>query len=227
MFSITHSETVDSISKASSLLYYALRMNTTATVIAGILYGFLTLLFFNCVTLLLRSKRLYSKRMRTFFAIYVTSMFLLSTGAMIQEIIILNQIFLDVTGRRSFRVTFSNLIPATTPFIIWGADGLLVRFKITFMSMYNNEFIFFMIHRCGVAWYYTKEHHGPAIWCLKSSFSFFLWHLLVSEYSEADIDSGRTDISNIQRLVLCIFLQITLEIRQWPWFSLSWRQRST
>lgn len=70
---------------------------------------------------------------------------------MIQEIIILNQIFLDVTGRRSFRVTFSNLIPATTPFIIWGADGLLVRFKITFMSMYNNEFIFFMIHRCGVA----------------------------------------------------------------------------
>jgi len=128
MRSFTPSSTVGPVPEDDFGLFYTFEMIMIATVLSGILYGIFAMLYFNCISLLLKSKHLYSKRMRPFLIIYTTSMFLLSTGAIIQEIIILN-LTLELIGWESYQDMTFNRIPVTTPFIIWGADGLLVRFE--------------------------------------------------------------------------------------------------
>ncbi|KAF9559958.1 hypothetical protein CPC08DRAFT_708421 [Agrocybe pediades] len=67
--------------------------------------------------------------MRLFLLFYVVGMFLLSTGAMIQEIIAINADYLlemGVAKPLGHDVTSLVLLPFTTPLIVWGADGLMM-----------------------------------------------------------------------------------------------------
>ncbi|KAF4612923.1 hypothetical protein D9613_010920 [Agrocybe pediades] len=115
--------------------YHSLESLMIATVIAGICYGILAMLCFNCFAVLLRSKpHLYpsSKRVRAFLLVYVVIMFLLSTGALVQQIGLMISTFLqlgiDEVVRAKVGVSpwdFAT-VPYTMPLIIWGADGLLM-----------------------------------------------------------------------------------------------------
>ncbi|KAF4610042.1 hypothetical protein D9613_010485 [Agrocybe pediades] len=67
-------------------LELSLDLAMVATITAGICYGFLAMLCFNCFSVLLRSKHMYPGRMRLCFLSYVVIMFLLSTGALVQQI---------------------------------------------------------------------------------------------------------------------------------------------
>ncbi|KAF4610045.1 hypothetical protein D9613_010486 [Agrocybe pediades] len=100
-----------------------------ATVIAGICYGFLKMLCFNCYSLLLRSKHQYSKRMQYFLLVYVVVLFLLSTGVMVQEIIIMNLASFPPAdmGLETYISVLLKLsgIPYTTVPIVCATDGLL------------------------------------------------------------------------------------------------------
>ncbi|KAF9559955.1 hypothetical protein CPC08DRAFT_708418 [Agrocybe pediades] len=101
--------------------------------IAGICYGFLATLCFSCCSLLLRSKHLYSRRMRLFFLFYVVTMLLLSTGAIIEEISLLRASSAQGAELNPF---LSTLVPYTVPLIVLGADGLLMwRCKILYQGI--------------------------------------------------------------------------------------------
>ncbi|KAF9558622.1 hypothetical protein CPC08DRAFT_709449 [Agrocybe pediades] len=115
--------------------YRSLESLMIATVVAGICYGILAMLCFNCFAVLLRSKsHLYpsSKRVRAFLLVYVVIMFLLSTGALVQQIGLMISTFLrlGVDGMVRVEVGMSPwdfaLVPYTMSLIIWGADGLLM-----------------------------------------------------------------------------------------------------
>ncbi|KAF9559957.1 hypothetical protein CPC08DRAFT_708420 [Agrocybe pediades] len=133
----------DSGSAIFSAILHDTELLVITTVIAGISYGFPTTLCFNCFSLLLKSKHLpYSRRMRPFFLFYVAVMFLLGTGAMIEEIGFVGSgiIALGATSRTSRSAQAQNkwdprMVPYTLPLIIWGADGLLVR--IMYVSRTN------------------------------------------------------------------------------------------
>ncbi|KAF9559962.1 hypothetical protein CPC08DRAFT_818502 [Agrocybe pediades] len=104
-----------------------LDMLAIAIVLSGICYGFLAMLFFNCYLLLRRSKPPHpTSRRRSFLLIFIVSMFLLSTGAMVQEIVTLHLNFLKTFGLAPSIATRSFFadIPVTAPIIICGADGL-------------------------------------------------------------------------------------------------------
>ncbi|KAF4610044.1 hypothetical protein D9613_010487 [Agrocybe pediades] len=100
-----------------------------ATVTAGICYGFLAMLCYNCFSVLLRAKHLYSRRMQLIFLAYVVTMFLLSTGALVQQIGYMIWNFKSlVEPSLWFSISPWGLatIPYTMPFILWGTDGLLM-----------------------------------------------------------------------------------------------------
>ncbi|KAF9559959.1 hypothetical protein CPC08DRAFT_496808 [Agrocybe pediades] len=108
-----------------------MEMTIAATVTAGICYGFLAMLCYNCFSVLLQATHLYSRRMRLFFLAYVITMFLLSTGALVQQIGYMIWNFKSLVESSLWSSISpwgldTSPMPYTMPFILWGTDGLLM-----------------------------------------------------------------------------------------------------
>ena len=101
-----------------------LQLPFLGNIFSAIAYGIVIILSGNCFHLLLKNWGLYSNRMPIILLIYITTMLFLSTLSLIQSICE----FMQITTKR-------NLLPvhlpdATLPFIVWGADGFMVRISI-------------------------------------------------------------------------------------------------
>ena len=97
-------------------------------IFSAIAYGIVIVLSVTCFHLLQKKRSTYSNRMRIILLIYITVMVLLSTLTLLQSIC-------------SFMayLTPQNILPGwnlsddysvTIPFVVWGADGLMVRISI-------------------------------------------------------------------------------------------------
>ncbi len=113
------------------------KAQTFATIASAFAYGMAIVLFLNCFHLLLKSKHIYSNKMRLSLSVYMLVMFGLSTLAIVQAILYNRRaIFCNSEGflgtpfglaNTISDLTFSLNIPMLIPLTIWGADGFMVQ----------------------------------------------------------------------------------------------------
>ena len=110
------------------------KAQTFATIASAFAYGMVIVLFLNCFHLLIKSKHIYSNKMRLALSVYMLIMFGLSTLAIVQAILYNRRAIFCNSNGTSFaavntmsELTFSLNIPMLTPLTIWGADGFMVR----------------------------------------------------------------------------------------------------
>ena len=148
------------------------KAQTFATIASAFAYGMVIVLFLNCFHLLIKSKHIYSNKMRLALSVYMLIMFGLSTLAIVQAILYNRRaIFCNSEGFQGtpFAVantisdlTFSLNIPMLVPLTIWGADGFMVRTALSgtlHLALPNRTHYF----SSGAAYIYTadsQEDHG-------------------------------------------------------------------
>lgn len=110
------------------------KAQTFATIASAFAYGMVVVLFLNCFHLLIRSKHIYSDKMRLALSVYMLVMFGLSTLAIVQAMLYNRRAIFCNSEGTTFAVantisdlTFSLNIPMLIPLTIWGADGFMVR----------------------------------------------------------------------------------------------------
>ena len=141
------------------------KAQTFATIASAFAYGMAVVLFLNCFHLLLKSKHIYSNRMRLSLSVYMLVMFGLSTLAIVQAILYNRRaIFCNSEGflGTPFAVantisdlTFSLNIPMLIPLTIWGADGFMVR--TASICRFSKPYSRLVNHfSCGAACRYTE-----------------------------------------------------------------------
>ncbi len=120
------------------------KAQTFATTASAFAYGIVIVLFLNCFHLLIKSKHIYSNKMRLGLSVYMLAMFGLSTLAIVQAILYNRRAIFCNTQGTPFVVTntisdltFSLNIPMLTPLTIWGADGFMVR-VLSSNTLYND-----------------------------------------------------------------------------------------
>lgn len=109
-----------------------LELQLVATLLSTIAYGLVIALVCRCLSLLLRDKLSSSSpRRRIFFIIYTLYMFSLSTTAAVQTMIYINRAIFHGIDSRLHPLMQTNE-PLVLPFVVWGADGLLVSRNVNF-----------------------------------------------------------------------------------------------
>ncbi|KJA18324.1 hypothetical protein HYPSUDRAFT_45335 [Hypholoma sublateritium FD-334 SS-4] len=104
-----------------------LQFQIIGTFLSAITYGLIISLFWHCLIMFTTTKKdYYSRRTRRFLIAYIVIMFLMSTVAIIQEIVsVVNAVVHGVNPNSRHLMQLNE--PLVLPFAIWGADGFMLR----------------------------------------------------------------------------------------------------
>ncbi|KJA18329.1 hypothetical protein HYPSUDRAFT_960575 [Hypholoma sublateritium FD-334 SS-4] len=103
-----------------------LELQLVATLLSTVAYGLVIALVCRCLSLLWRDKLSPSPpRRRLFFIIYTLYMFFLSTAAAVQTMVFITRSIFHGVDSRLHPLMQTNE-PLILPFVVWGADGLLI-----------------------------------------------------------------------------------------------------
>lgn len=129
-----HSSSIHTMSSFRPGPNIQLEVRLIGTVLAGIAYAIVAILFISCVRL--KALPTDSRRLYRFRIFYIIIMFLLSTVALVQEVAVITvAIFKSDADHIQTIPIFSHFllsesdIPSYLPFIIFGADMFMVSLK--------------------------------------------------------------------------------------------------